>query len=353
MKYYVYLITLLSGILASAAGKGNIPGRPGKTLTGNGADRPASLGITGDTSDITTPTKGGVVLMGGGKDVDAAFKWMIERSGGGDVVILRATGTDAYNAYVDKMGKVNSVETLKVDSRELAENEKVAATIRNAEMLFIAGGDQSNYLKYWKGTKTMDAINYLLREKKVPVGGTSAGCAILGEAYYSGEKESVTSKEALADPYNPNATVYPGGFLRAPFMDKVITDQHYVARKRQGRHMAFLARLIKDHNFAPKGIAADERTAVCIDDTGQAKVFGTGTAYFLLTDSSRPPEECVQRRPLSWTAGQKAVKVYEIPASPSGAGSFDVAGFSEQSAQGGKWQWWNVENGVLNVINND
>ncbi|PWG80951.1 cyanophycinase [Pararcticibacter amylolyticus] len=347
---YVYLITLLSGILTSPAGKGNIPN---KMLTANGADRPASLGITGDTSDITTPTKGGVVLMGGGKDVDAAFKWMIEQSGGGDVVILRATGTDAYNSYVNKLGKVNSVETLKIDSRELAENEKVAATIRNAEMLFIAGGDQSNYLKYWKGTKTMDAINYLLTEKKAPVGGTSAGCAILGEAYYSGEKESVTSKEALADPYNPNVTVYPGGFLHAPFLDKVITDQHYVARKRQGRHMAFLARLIKDHNFAPKGIAADERTAVCIDDAGQAKVFGSGTAYFLQTDSHRQPENCVQGHALNWKADQKAVKVYEIPASLMGAGNFDVAGFSEQSAQGGKWQWWNVENGVLQIINKD
>src|ERR1700712_3789411 len=108
------------------------------------------MGIIGDTADVKTPTRGGSVLMGGGKDVDAAFKWMINRSGGGDVVIIRASGTAAYNPYIFGLGKVNSVETLKIDSRELANNDTVVRIIRNAEMLFIAGGDQSNYMKYWK-----------------------------------------------------------------------------------------------------------------------------------------------------------------------------------------------------------
>src|SRR5829696_5221604 len=128
--------------------------------------RPSSIGIIGDAADINKPVAGGIVLMGGGTDVDAAFKWMIERSGGGDVVVIRASGTNAYNPYINSLGVVNSVETLKIDSRELANNDTVAGIIRNAEMLFIAGGDQSNYMRYWKGTKTEQAINYLLSEKK-------------------------------------------------------------------------------------------------------------------------------------------------------------------------------------------
>ena len=39
----------------------------------------------------------GLVLMGGGTDVDAAFQWMCQRAGGGDFVVIRTTGTDAYN----------------------------------------------------------------------------------------------------------------------------------------------------------------------------------------------------------------------------------------------------------------
>ena len=155
--------------LAIRCSRPAIPVRGGnlESATNNSGRRPASLGIVGDAVDVTTNVDGGVVLMGGGTDVQAAFKWMIERSGGGDVVIIRASGTNAYNPFVYGLGKVNSVETLKIDSRELANNDTVANIIRNAEMLFIAGGDQSNYMKYWKGTKTQDAINYLLNKKKL------------------------------------------------------------------------------------------------------------------------------------------------------------------------------------------
>ncbi|PGH38751.1 MAG: cyanophycinase, partial [Candidatus Nephrothrix sp. EaCA] len=90
---------------------------------------------------------------------------MIERSGGGNVVIVRASGNYLYNRTIDSLGKVQSVETLLINSRELADHPETAEVIRKAEMLFIAGGDQSNYMNYWRGTQTAAAINYLLNEK--------------------------------------------------------------------------------------------------------------------------------------------------------------------------------------------
>ena len=310
-------------------------------------NRTASIGLMGDTADIESTTKGGVVLMGGGKDVDDAFKWMIHRSGGGNVVILRAAGTNAYNSYIYGLDKVQSVETLKIDSRELANNDTVVRIIRNAEMLFIAGGDQSNYMRFWKGTKTADAINYLLNKKKIPVGGTSAGCAILGQMYYSGEVESSVSKTVLANPYHASVTLYNNDFLHPPFLDNVITDQHYVARSRQGRHMVFLSRIINDWNLPAKGIAADERTAVCINEKGKATVLGTGTAYFLQTSLTKKPEVCEAGKPLSWVAAEQAAAVYEISGSLTGNGAFDVRNFKRRKAKGGAWWWWWVEDGEL------
>lgn len=309
--------------------------------------RPASAGIVGDTADVHALTEGGLVLMGGGKDVASAFKWMIARSGGGDVVIIRVTGTDAYNPFVAELGKVNSVETLKIDTRELANNEAVARTIRQAEMLFIAGGDQSKYMNLWKGTKTQAAINYLLQTKKVPVGGTSAGCAIMGGLYYSGENGSTVSAEALANPYDSTITLYDNDFLAAPFLQHVITDQHYLTRNREGRHVTFLGRILKDWHIAAKGIAADERTAVCIDKDGKAQVFGSSKAYFILTDSAKLPEKLEKQKPVVWNRREQALVVYEIPASEAGRGSFDVANFNPAVASGGAWYWWWVENGVL------
>lgn len=140
----------------------------------------ASIGITGDTTDVQVPTVNAYVLGGGSTDVKEALLWMIERAKGGDVVIIRASGATGYNDFIYGLGGVNSVETLLINSRELALHPSTAARIRQAELLFIAGGDQGNYVKFWQDTPVEDAINYLIHVKKAPVGGTSAGCAVLG-----------------------------------------------------------------------------------------------------------------------------------------------------------------------------
>ncbi|HUC81231.1 MAG TPA: cyanophycinase [Flavisolibacter sp.] len=358
MKYTNWLFSLLVISLFSDCSKTTIPTQTGSSENPPSlqtiSHRPGSLGIVGDAADVKTTTESGTVLMGGSTDVDAAFQWMIARSGGGDVVVIRASGTNAYNPYISKLGKINSVETLKIDSRELANNDTVATIIRNAEMLFIAGGDQANYMKYWRGTKTEAAINYLLRDKKVPVGGTSAGCAILGGFYYSGENGSVVSADALQNPYHANLTLYNNDFLKASYLQTVITDQHYLARTREGRSVVFLARILIDWQVAANAIAVDERTAVCIDKDGKAKVFGlsSGTrpysyAYFIATDKSKAPEQLLAGQTVQWKQNEKALYVYEIQASESGNGYFNVANFSMGEATGGKRYWWWIDNGTL------
>lgn len=304
--------------------------------------RPGSIGIIGDTANVTTKTKGGTVLMGGGTDVDAAFKWMIDQSGGGDVVILRVTGTDAYDSYVYGLGKVNSVETLKIDTKELANDERVANIIKNAEMLFIAGGDQSDYMRLWKGTKTQDAINYLLNVKKAPVGGTSAGCAIMSGFYFSGEKGSVVSTDALNNPFDSNITLYNNDFLHAPFLQNVITDQHYLKRNREGRSVVFLGRILKDFSKSALGIAADEKTAVCVDSDGKAKVYGSSRAYFISINKN--PEQFEAGKKVIWNDGEQALNVYEIYASSTGEGNYNLADPNNPQAAGGNWfYWWAID----------
>ncbi|MCC6288023.1 MAG: cyanophycinase [Chitinophagaceae bacterium] len=309
--------------------------------------KPGSLGRVGNSADIITTTTAGAALIGGGGNVPGAFKWMIAKSGGGDAVVLTASGNDGYNKDIYALGGVNSVETLNITSRELADNDTVAMTVRNAEMLFIAGGDQSRYMNNWRSTKLNAAINYLMNEKKVPVGGTSAGCAILTGLYYSGENGSAVSDSSMLNPYNNRITLYNNDFLHAPFLQQVISDQHYLARKREGRHVSFLARIIKDFNLYAKGIAPDERTAVCIDENGIATVIGESKAYFIITDKSKTPEICEPGKPLKWKRKEKALQVYEIQATAAGSGSFSVADFDMHKASGGKWYWWWVNEGRL------
>src|SRR5215210_3287813 len=54
----------------------------------------------GQLTDATAATTPGTVLMGGSTDVDAAFQWLCSLADGGDFLVIRATGTDAYNPYV-------------------------------------------------------------------------------------------------------------------------------------------------------------------------------------------------------------------------------------------------------------
>ena len=51
--------------------------------------------VVGNPADVTTETTGLLVLQGGGTDVDQNFVAMGAHSGGGDFVVIRASGTDA------------------------------------------------------------------------------------------------------------------------------------------------------------------------------------------------------------------------------------------------------------------
>ncbi len=137
----------------------------------------------GNRSDIKTQPAAGTAMMGGGSDLDEAFRWLCRKGNGGDFLILRASGDDAYNSYVNGLCKLNSVATLVIPDREAAQDPAVAEIIRRADVVFISGGDQAHYIRAWKGTPVEDTINANVAAGK-PIGGTSAGLAVLGEFVY-------------------------------------------------------------------------------------------------------------------------------------------------------------------------
>jgi cyanophycinase len=295
--------------------------------------------LTGNPADVVTPTRGLLVLQGGGDDVDENYVRMGANGGGGDFVVLRASGGDDYNEYIHALCHCDSVATLVFDSREAAAEPFVIETIRDAEALFIAGGDQSRYVRFWKGTPVEDAIHHVVA-KPAPIGGTSAGMAILGEFVYSAMRESLTTPVALADPYAQDVTL-ERDFLTLPQLQDVLTDQHLWERDRIGRTVTLLARLVSDGWTAQgRAIAADRETALHVDpQTGRAQVFATAdhpTPYVYFLRTTREPERCEPGQPLS----VRDVEVYRI----SPGGSFDVPAWV---GSGGLAYRLSVENGVL------
>ncbi len=313
--------------------------------------------LTGDTTDIdatnTTPL---VVLAGGGIDNDAAMRRFLTAAGGGDIVVIRASGSDGYNDYLfAELGvPVHSVETIRFDGPGAAFDDFVIERIRAAEGLFIAGGDQTDYWTYWRDTPIEDAIHYLALEKRVPVGGTSAGMAIMGQAYYAPLELGVRSSEALADPFHPYLdTIGFDDFLQLPYLEETITDTHFDQRERAGRTMAFLARLsIRANTDRPFAITANEATAVVIEG-GRAYVYGEyptydDFAYFLHVNCGQEaylPETMLPGQPLTWDRNEQAVVVYRVPGTLSGENYFQISNW--ESGFGGQWEFWSVVAGEL------
>lgn len=311
--------------------------------------------LNGSDQDVATAPRGGLLLAGGGSDNDNAMRWLLEQADGGDVVIIRASGSNGYNSYLfSELGvTVNSVRTIRFNSAAAAQDSFVIQTIRNAEALFIAGGDQYNYYQYWKDTPIADAINYLINEKRITVGGTSAGMAILGQAYYTPPGGSATSAQALTNPFHPNVDIIGtgGDFVLHPLMANVITDTHYDERTRRGRHFTFVARVAAATGQQAYGIACNEGTALAIGEDGIARGFG-GFSYFLKSNCQAEPlpENMSAGQPLTWNRGQKAVVVYRLPGTPTGTNSFDLNDW--QTGTGGAWFDWHAQNGVFSTLAN-
>lgn len=316
--------------------------------------------FTGDTTDfVTNDHQAGILLAGGGPDSDAAMRWLVERAGGGDVLVMRASGSDGYNDYLySTLGvNVNSVETILFNDASAAYDDYVLRRISEAEAVFFAGGNQTDYVNYWQGTPVQTALNQLITEKGITIGGTSAGMAILGGVYYAPSNQSLISIEALSDPFHPNtAGISNDQFITAPYLQNTITDTHFEQRSRQGRSLVFLARAMDLVGDQARGISANEASALAIDKNGIGRAFGEYPAYedfiFMLApgcnDQPNGPESMQPGAPIVWNREGKAVSVYVLPANEEGSNTFDLGSWSPLT-NNGHWEYWTADNQTLNI----
>ena len=277
----------------------------------------------------------GDVLLGGHGSVAEATRFLCEHSGGGDIVVLSASGRGDYNGEFHNACPENSVITFVIASEKGARVPAVAIKLKGAHAIFFSGGDQSNYVRYWSGTPVQEEINNAIT-RGVPIGGISAGLAIQGEFLFASFVDTVTSPQALANPYDPHVTL-EREFLRIPYLKGVITDSHFSARERMGRSIVFMSRIVQDGwAEVAHGIGVDETTAVLVDANGRATVVGKNAAYFMTLNHK--PERCVAGKPLTVSG----VEVYKLRA---GAQSkFDLASWS---GNGGTTFQANVSDGKL------
>lgn len=310
--------------------------------------------FTGDPLDVSPSPDFGICLMGGATENDSAMVWFLEKASGGDVLVLRASGSDGYNDYFfSELGvTINSVETIVIHNPSGATNSYVLEQIANAEAIWFAGGDQYDYVSYFKDTPVAQLLIDHVTVKGGVIGGTSAGMAILGDHYFSAQNGTVTSQQAIQNPYGTRMTIGSQDFIDLPFLENTITDTHFDNPDRRGRSAAFLARIATDFQVRSFGIASEEFTAVCIEENGEASVFGSypefdDFAYFMQANCTENfvPENCTEGNVLEWNRDGEAIKVYKVPGTDDGTYHFNLADW--MTGNGGVWEDWSVVNGEL------
>ena len=302
----------------------------------------------GNAADSNATPLAGYALMGGGARQEPAFRYLCTHTNGGDFLILRANTDDAdarqENEEIKALCPLNSVATIVFAGRDASDDPKLLAIIDHAQTIFFAGGDQSNYVRFWQDTPVQDALNRHIAAGK-PIGGSSAGLAILGEFVFSSMIDTIHSPEALADPYGNKVTL-SRNFLRIPLLGGVITDTHFAKRDRMGRLVVFLARILQD-GWADSvaAIAVEENAAVLLGPDGLATVVGEGPAYFL--EAKSKPTVCRARTALQFDG----VKVHRVPA----GGIYNLtSGMGDETGPGrGDDYEVSAENGKLKTSGSD
>lgn len=294
--------------------------------------------VLGDTASRTPgQVQPGLLLMGGGDRNDDALRWFMKKAGNGHIVVLRASmGGEIGEEFFNKIGGIESVETFVFKDREASGDPRILAALRRADGIFIAGGDQARYVRYWRGTPVARALDAHVRAGK-PLGGTSAGLAILGEYLYGAmDGGSITSPVALSDPLGDGNTIETG-FLNIALLNGVVTDTHFSERARLGRLAAFLAKSESMAGRALVGLGVDEAAAVAVEGDGTGHVYatapGAGATVVLGGFESRQAEDRPMHLDRLETLGVGHGSVLHLP-----SGTVDRPSFERRYA---------VRNGVL------
>ncbi len=203
--------------------------------------------------ETTGPSKGSLVVVGGGRVGDEIIKEFIALAGGKDapiVVIPTAAGKPVYNkdgGFVKRLRDYGAtqVSMLHTYDAKKANTEAFIAPLKKAKGVWFGGGRQWRLVDAYENTKTKEAIWDVLNRGGV-VGGSSAGATILGS--YLARGDTKNNQIMMGD--------HEEGF---GFIKNIAIDQHVLARNRQFDMFDILK-----NKPELLGIGIDESTAVVV-----------------------------------------------------------------------------------------
>jgi cyanophycinase len=202
----------------------------------------------GNIESVERPTRGSLVICGGGPMPKSVVDRFLELAGGARariVVIPTAVSDNGLRnavASLDlwKARGVASVQLLHTRSRDEANDPEFSLVLREATGVWVGGGDQLRLSQSYVDTEVERQLKALVARGGV-IGGTSAGAAIMTRVMIAGGRTEATVGRGF--------DLLPGSVI----------DQHFLKRNRMGRLLGLLAA-----HPSLVGFGIDEGTALVL-----------------------------------------------------------------------------------------
>ena len=224
--------------------------------------------LTGQSATLG-PTKGALIIVGGGGMPKVIFDRFFQAAGGRDakLVVVPTAGSGAEydestsSVKMFKKAGATNVHLLHTRDPKMADSDEFIAILRDARAVWFGGGRQWRLADAYLGTKTEVAFNDVLKRGGV-IGGSSAGATIQGSYLVRGAPEG---NQIMMSPGHEKGF----GFVR-----RSAIDQHLLARERENDMLP----VIRKHPHL-LGIGIDESTALYVRGN-TAEVIGKSKVLF-------------------------------------------------------------------------
>jgi cyanophycinase len=215
------------------------------------------------------PSKGALVIVGGGGMTPEIWQRFIALAGGGDAkMVVIPTADEEVNISEDRTAEkleslgVKRVAILHTRDPKEADTEKFVEPLKTATAVWLGGGRQWRFADAYLNTRTQKELFAVLDRGGV-IGGSSAGATIQGSFLVRGDTAG-------------NELIEGDHVVGLGFLKNAAIDQHILRRNRQFD----LIPLVESH---PEllGIGIDESTAIVVQHD-QFEVIGA--SYVAITD---------------------------------------------------------------------
>jgi len=220
---------------------------------------------------IQEEARGTLFIIGGGSRPNYMVDSLIALSGldeSGYMIVLPMSSSqpDTSAWYSAKQFREQGVKDIHVfniqDAADVAASR--LDSIRNANLIYITGGDQRQFMDIVRDTEVEQAIRTAFKQGAV-IAGTSAGAAMMSRKMITGDEKKHPEYTGDFRTIEADNMIIKSGL---GLLENVVIDQHFIERMRMNRLLTVVL-----ENPGITGVGIDESTAIVVSGN-KARVVG-------------------------------------------------------------------------------